>query len=228
MGYRQGLIICPTETMAEFVRSRIEDPGASTRYVVGGTFGSPGLLTSHDWDLVLVGEISWPDVAPILGAHQPGHLVLLAPHASDLARHLLESGRIDMALDLRLGFGRGRRMIRALLNNEDPDPSENIPLSKKAFAATKDRVDEEILRLLLVGASDKEISSIVHLSHQSVRNRVHRLIARSGAANRTHLAVSYAMHCMSNSDDSDSFSGGAFEAAVGLTTSEVVRCPWTQ
>ena len=210
MGYRQGLIICPTERMAEFVGSQLEDPGASIRHVVSGTRGSPELLVLHDWDLVSVGEISWPDVAPILMTHQPGRLVLLAPRTSDLARHLLESGRIDMALDLRLGFGRGRRMIRALLNNEDPDPSENVPLSNKVFAATKDRVDEEILRLLLVGASDKEISSIVHLSHQSVRNRVHRLIARSGACNRTHLAVSYAMHCVTNSDDGDQFSGGGY------------------
>lgn len=54
-----------------------------------------------------------------------------------------------------------------------------------------DRIDREIVRLIARGHSDREIAQCVFLSPQTIRNRVSRLLDRSGARNRTHLAVLY-------------------------------------
>jgi DNA-binding NarL/FixJ family response regulator len=54
-----------------------------------------------------------------------------------------------------------------------------------------DQIDREIVRLIARGHSDREIAQCVFLSPQTIRNRVSRLLDRSGARNRTHLAVLY-------------------------------------
>ena len=54
-----------------------------------------------------------------------------------------------------------------------------------------DDIDREIVRLISRGYADREIAQCVFLSPQTIRNRVSRLLDRSGARNRTHLAVLY-------------------------------------
>ncbi|MBU3688013.1 MAG: response regulator transcription factor [Actinobacteria bacterium] len=53
---------------------------------------------------------------------------------------------------------------------------------------TRDDVDIEILNLIAIGLSDQEISEVVHMSPQTIRNRVSHMLIRSGLANRTQLA----------------------------------------
>lgn len=52
-----------------------------------------------------------------------------------------------------------------------------------------DDCDREILNLLANGHSDKEIASTVFLAHQTVRNRVSRLLKEFECRNRVELAV---------------------------------------
>lgn len=52
---------------------------------------------------------------------------------------------------------------------------------------TTDETDREIVELLSVGLSDREIALGVHLSLQAVRNRVSSMLERSGCVNRTQL-----------------------------------------
>jgi two-component system response regulator DevR len=52
---------------------------------------------------------------------------------------------------------------------------------------TTDDTDREIIELLSVGLSDREIALGVHLSLQAVRNRVSSMLERSGCVNRTQL-----------------------------------------
>lgn len=52
-------------------------------------------------------------------------------------------------------------------------------------------VDRHIIELVADGLADKEIARLVYLSHQTVRNRISRILAVSGARNRTHLAAAF-------------------------------------
>jgi DNA-binding NarL/FixJ family response regulator len=54
-----------------------------------------------------------------------------------------------------------------------------------------DEVDRQIVGLVAVGLSDREIADLVYLSCQTVRNRVSRLLDRCGVRNRTQLALLY-------------------------------------
>lgn len=56
-----------------------------------------------------------------------------------------------------------------------------------------DETDCEIVRLVAAGFADREIAETVFLSHQTVRNRVSRILGETGARNRTHLASMYLM-----------------------------------
>lgn len=55
----------------------------------------------------------------------------------------------------------------------------------------RDTVDQEIVSMISVGLTDDEIAKGVYLSCQTVRNRISRMLERSGARNRTHLASVY-------------------------------------
>lgn len=54
-----------------------------------------------------------------------------------------------------------------------------------------DEVDRSIVQMIAAGYTDREIADAVFLSHQTVRNRVSRILMYSGAKNRTHLAFLY-------------------------------------
>jgi DNA-binding NarL/FixJ family response regulator len=52
-----------------------------------------------------------------------------------------------------------------------------------------DATDRSIVDLIAEGLSDKEISQRIHLSPQTVRNRVSRILTVLGKTNRTQVAV---------------------------------------
>lgn len=58
----------------------------------------------------------------------------------------------------------------------------------------RDATDIEIVRLLSTGLSDKEITGQLSISHQTVRNRLSRILRDSGLDNRTQLAAVYLRH----------------------------------
>lgn len=70
----------------------------------------------------------------------------------------------------------------------EPPVEENVHSLKVHL---HDHIDREIVRLIARGYADREIAQCVFLSAQTIRNRVSRLLERSGARNRTHLAVLY-------------------------------------
>jgi DNA-binding NarL/FixJ family response regulator len=63
--------------------------------------------------------------------------------------------------------------------------SQNGALTLRELGAT----DLDILRHLANGATDKEIGAALHLSPQTIRNRVSRLLMVFHMSNRTQLAV---------------------------------------
>lgn len=65
-------------------------------------------------------------------------------------------------------------------------------------AAALNGTDLAILDLVCIGLPDKEIAKIVHMSVQSIRNRVSGMLHRSGIENRTQLAWMFANHVLVN------------------------------
>lgn len=59
---------------------------------------------------------------------------------------------------------------------------------------SRDDIDVAILELLSVGVQDADIGEIVHISTQTVKNRVSAMLSRSGLRNRTQLAWWHANH----------------------------------
>lgn len=55
----------------------------------------------------------------------------------------------------------------------------------------RDTIDREIVSMISAGLTDDEIAKGVYLSCQTVRNRISRMLERSGARNRTQLATLY-------------------------------------
>lgn len=93
----------------------------------------------------------------------------------------------------------GRRLVTDL-SGPDADTDDLHTLSVQL----NDVIDREIVRLISRGYADREIAQWVFLSPQTVRNRVSRLLERSGARNRTQLAVLFVrgqVTWVSTSDD---------------------------
>lgn len=54
-----------------------------------------------------------------------------------------------------------------------------------------DEVDHRIVPMIVAGYTDREIAEVLHFSHQAVRNRISRILLRSGIRNRTQLASTF-------------------------------------
>lgn len=57
--------------------------------------------------------------------------------------------------------------------------------------AIRDEFDLRIMRRLLCGETNTEIARHVHLSYQTVNNRISQMIHRTGSSNRTRLATMF-------------------------------------
>lgn len=54
-----------------------------------------------------------------------------------------------------------------------------------------DDIDRQIVPMVVAGYTDREIADVLYFSHQAVRNRISRLLMRSGIRNRTQLASTF-------------------------------------
>lgn len=70
--------------------------------------------------------------------------------------------------------------MRELKNSLPGKSAVNEPLTAR---------QEEILSLIGEGRSDEEIGKILHLTENTVRSHVHRIIQRLGVANRTQAVA---------------------------------------
>ena len=96
-------------------------------------------------------------------------------------------------------IGVDRVGMKELLRQSDGASTYRIDTGQFAVAADRvstqiraiaaDHVDEEILHMLITGASNDHIAKSVYLSIQTVKNRVSRMLKVAGVANRTELAV---------------------------------------
>lgn len=83
------------------------------------------------------------------------------------------------------------RELEGLRNGTASAAHEPVPCpeTKPRGAVCHDSIDRRIAAYLTMGMSDREIGAKVHLSSQTVRNRVSRMLERSHVVNRTQLAM---------------------------------------
>lgn len=115
----------------------------------------------------------------------------------------LECAAIPVAdlIDLREGFSSAAdRMLLASKGFRAQDSNEVVPSRwirghEYVKDAIRDEFDLLIMRRLLDGDTNSEIAAHVHLSYQTVNNRISQMIHRTGSSNRTRLALMFRRPC---------------------------------
>jgi DNA-binding NarL/FixJ family response regulator len=70
----------------------------------------------------------------------------------------------------------------------------NLHLGRRiAPPALSDR-EREILRLVVEGASNRDVAEKLHLSHNTIKFHIRQLLEKAGVSNRTELATKAVQH----------------------------------
>lgn len=93
---------------------------------------------------------------------------------------------------------RGSKSSRASLDPEMVARAmKRLQRTEGELLLEADEVDLAILRRLVLGYTDQQISEEIHIAVQSVKNRVSRMLERFQKANRTQLAIFFERQRMS-------------------------------
>ena len=124
--------------------------------------------------------------------------IVLAPSVpNSLVVQAAQAG-LDDVIDLSTPADRLLDLLKASISGDHGIQSHplwrtiNPPRDVHEIASPyRDTIDREIVSMIAAGMTDDEIAKGVYLSCQTVRNRISRMLERSGARNRTQLATLY-------------------------------------
>lgn len=160
---------------------------------------SQALMLVNRQNLLL--SSTWVSALHRLGATPPKLIVVQdAPSTAlrVLAAHSGAAGVVDPLEDWSVV---AKEINQALTENNDGLPNHPIwdeiepPIDPFGTAISiKDDTDRDIVDLVALGLSDREVAAGVHLAEQTVRNRLSRVLESSGFKNRTQLAVIHRRH----------------------------------
>jgi DNA-binding NarL/FixJ family response regulator len=140
----------------------------------------------------------------ILELHPGCHVVVLADRVSDVA--VIDAQRLGATtiVSTQQGLDELVTTIRSMPKVDSPLDGDIVVRAIKRLQRTEgellleaDEIDRAILRRLVLGLTDQQISDEVHIAVQSVKNRVSRMLDRFQKANRTQLAIFYERQRMS-------------------------------
>lgn len=101
----------------------------------------------------------------------------------DLVRAILGAAQGQSYLDPNVAAKVMQMATQALSQHSHSLAANDIPIE------TLSEREREIVRLISQGLSNPEIAERLHLAHGTVRNYVSEIIAKLGAADRTHAAI---------------------------------------
>lgn len=165
--------------------------------VVGSIDEMSAVLRTEEVDLLVIGPTfierveAFFDARP--GSKQP--VVVVLDRAAEMSiRVRAATHRIDCVISAANGLDAMLDELKRCATNPDEcrrtrDAVDASDAPNTIYVA--DETDREIVRLVAVGFTDREIAEIVNYSHQTVRNRISRILGETGARNRTHLACMY-------------------------------------
>lgn len=129
------------------------------------------------------------------GRNGPPRRIVLAPHTPNSLIIQTAQAGMDDVIDMSATADVLLAVLRDSLSGKRTVMSHPIwrsiasPRDVHTIASPyRDTIDREIVSMIAGGLTDEEISHGVYLSCQTVRNRISRMLERSGARNRTHLA----------------------------------------
>ena len=100
-----------------------------------------------------------------------------------------ESGGFDGCVDFKWPARDLVRELQALPKESSPTDQADLTCPATSRVVSHDDIDRRIIAYITMGLSDREIGAKVHLSSQTVRNRVSRMLDRLHVENRTQLAI---------------------------------------
>lgn len=174
------------------------------------------LLTTGNVDVLLLGKgrldewsQMWRDDVFV---HTPQFYVILVATIPVSTSTLLAASQTGIHDVVDLTMNRddiGQRMLDLYSQLRRDTPKQNGMLEWYAdrhhlLRDISGETDRKILLLISQGKFDREISQELFLSLQTIRNRVSRILADSGARNRTHLAVMFTRDIALEIDEVDS------------------------
>lgn len=128
------------------------------------------------------------DCRVIMFSSFPSDEALVAANHAGASAFLMKTGSSKELVDAIKKVADGANLLDASRVRE---AKARLESSGYGTLMALDETDREIMRLIALGQSDKQICSHVFLSLQTVRNRVSRLLTRFGKDNRTQLALLY-------------------------------------
>lgn len=157
--------------------------------VMNGVQATRAIRERHPNTAVLVlttyADDEWLFDALRAGAH--GYL-LKDTRRDDLVRAILGAAQGQSYLDPNVAGKVMQRATQPASQQAQTLEADDIPIE------TLSEREREIVRLISQGLSNPEIAERLHLAHGTVRNYVSEIIAKLGAADRTHAAILAAKH----------------------------------
>lgn len=151
-------------------------------------------------DLVVVANV-WLYLTPlldrimVLADCQSAAVVIASRNIDDVFRvqaaHRGFSNHVDLNQPADLLVERLFALSGEMAEPSAPGLWGSVPfpaMSTKGIEIARDAIDREILDLVSVGMQDTDIADVVHVSTQTVKNRISAMLERSGYRNRTQLA----------------------------------------
>jgi DNA-binding NarL/FixJ family response regulator len=155
-------------------------------------------IAEHSPRAVVIGPSFLSEIPALIAATSGGIkpvvvLMVLATDAS-LRVDAVERG-VDFVVVVDRGVTESLKCVASLLNGSDTadhlsSPEAGTPESF-GLIFVRDDLDRRIVESIADGLGDRDICAAIFLSHQTVRNRISRILLETGVRNRTHLAVLY-------------------------------------
>lgn len=109
-------------------------------------------------------------------------------HAVSPMAQLVElAGQVDATTPITIDL-EASRILGGTLIILSPPPAQERPAVAEQFT----RREAEVAGLIAEGCSNKQIAKRLHITPATVKDHVHRILAKTGLPNRTAIAV--AMH----------------------------------
>jgi DNA-binding NarL/FixJ family response regulator len=149
-------------------------------------------------DVVVVDQV-WLHLSPLLRqvlkneTHTPPQIVIATRQVNEVFRVQVTHRRFTNVIDLDQSaedvLVQLCEIHSGVIRNDELWASVPLPSMVADLSETpRDELDRDILSLICVGMHDVDIAKVVHLSTQTVKNRISAMLERSGLRNRTQLA----------------------------------------
>ena len=178
-------------------RLRQSSHGIDVRLITSSPEAAIAAIREGDIDLLITGPAFIGDVVVLAEAFPgTGAVALITEDGTAQFPTSAHRHAVRIVTALNPGLDVALRAIAEVVGSATvPKPNTEVRWSASSISnrppavCVRDSVDEQIAELVALGLGDKDIAAQVFISHQTVRNRISRILGDSDLRNRTQLAV---------------------------------------